>query len=191
MNGCPVRMLFLRTKESKERLRSALAPANVQKTMAAPVTVIVANDMKFYYKLPKLMPHNPNAGSFFEKQPGVGGSHSEVQRDASGRIFHARGPCVGPGLRAHGDPGRPAPAFAAAGFRRSLQAAVKAAHSYVRHTPRPITCLDSAHPIHNGRITGLSEGGGNLTCNAFEVPCAILGVSSATQNNSRTRQVAC
>lgn len=69
MNSCPVRMLFLRTKESKERLRPALAPANVQKTMAAPVTAIIANDMKFYDKLPKLMPHNPKAVSFFENSP--------------------------------------------------------------------------------------------------------------------------
>jgi len=61
MNGGPARILFLRTKESKERLRPALAPGNVQKTMTAPVTAIIANDMRFYEKLPKLMPHNPRA----------------------------------------------------------------------------------------------------------------------------------
>ena len=69
MNGCPLRILFLRTKESKERLRPALAPGNVLKTMSAPVTAILANDMKFYDKLPKLMPHNPKAASFFETNP--------------------------------------------------------------------------------------------------------------------------
>src|SRR5437016_2875571 len=69
MNGCPVRILFLRSKESKERLRPALAPGNVEKTMAAPVTAIVANDMKFYEKLSKLMPGNPKAASFFENSP--------------------------------------------------------------------------------------------------------------------------
>ena len=69
LNGCPVRILFLRTKEAKERLRPALAPGNLQKTMAAPVTAIIANDMKFYEKLPKLMPHNPNAAGFFENSP--------------------------------------------------------------------------------------------------------------------------
>ena len=71
MNGCPLRILFLRTKESKERLRPALAPGNVPKTMSAPVTAILANDMKFYDKLPKLMPHNPKAASFFETSPEV------------------------------------------------------------------------------------------------------------------------
>lgn len=69
MNGCPVRILFLRTKESKERLRPALAPGNVQKTMTAPVTAIIANDMKFYAKLAKLIPHNPNAVRLFEDSP--------------------------------------------------------------------------------------------------------------------------
>jgi 3-hydroxypropanoate dehydrogenase len=71
MNGCPLRIVFLRTKESKERPRSALAPGNVQKTMSAPVTAILGNDMKFYDKLPKLMPHNPKATSFFETSPEV------------------------------------------------------------------------------------------------------------------------
>ena len=37
--------------------------------MAAPVTAIIANDMKFYEKLAKLMPHNPNAASLFENSP--------------------------------------------------------------------------------------------------------------------------
>jgi 3-hydroxypropanoate dehydrogenase len=69
MNGCPVRILFLRTNESKERLRPALAAGNVQKTMAAPVTAIIANDMRFYDKLPKLMPYNPKAAGLFENSP--------------------------------------------------------------------------------------------------------------------------
>jgi 3-hydroxypropanoate dehydrogenase len=41
-NSSPARLLFLRTKAAKERLRPALAPGNVVKTMAAPITVIVA-----------------------------------------------------------------------------------------------------------------------------------------------------
>src|SRR5689334_13702697 len=43
-NCCPARILFLRTPEAKERLRPALMPANVDKTMAAPVTAILAYD---------------------------------------------------------------------------------------------------------------------------------------------------
>src|SRR5882672_6867135 len=50
-NASPARFAFLRSKESKERLRPALAPLNIEKTMTAPVTVIVAYDVKFYQQL--------------------------------------------------------------------------------------------------------------------------------------------
>src|SRR5579864_3769566 len=53
-NGGPARILFLRTKEAKERLRPALSPGNVDKTMQAPVTAIFAYDTKFYDKFPLL-----------------------------------------------------------------------------------------------------------------------------------------
>src|SRR5215204_5781160 len=58
-NAAPARFAFLRSKEAKERLRPALAPLNVEKTMTAPVTVIVAYDLKFYDHLPKLFSQNP------------------------------------------------------------------------------------------------------------------------------------
>src|ERR1700724_768843 len=55
-NMCPARILFLRTPQAKERLRPALSPTNVEKTMTAPVTVIVAWDTEFHEKLPQLFP---------------------------------------------------------------------------------------------------------------------------------------
>src|SRR6266403_1064702 len=55
-NGSPGRLVFLRTPEAKERLRPALAPGNVEKTMAAPVTAIIAYDLLSFEKLPKLFP---------------------------------------------------------------------------------------------------------------------------------------
>jgi 3-hydroxypropanoate dehydrogenase len=64
-NCSPARFLFLRSKDAKERLAPALSSGNLAKTMAAPVTVIVAYDPKFYEKLPKLFPHNPDAVSWF------------------------------------------------------------------------------------------------------------------------------
>jgi len=64
-NCSPARFLFLRTKEAKERLAPALSSGNLAKTMAAPVTVIVAYDPKFYEKLPYLFPHNPDAAAWF------------------------------------------------------------------------------------------------------------------------------
>src|SRR5438477_1414863 len=68
-NAAPARFAFLRSKEAKERLRPALAPLNVEKTMTAPVTVIVAYDMKFYEQLPKLFPHSPGMAALFASNP--------------------------------------------------------------------------------------------------------------------------
>jgi len=68
-NATPARFAFLRSKEAKERLRPALAPLNVEKTMTAPVTVIVGYDMKFYEQLPKLFPHAPGMKQMFENNP--------------------------------------------------------------------------------------------------------------------------
>ena len=68
-NAAPARFAFLRSKEAKERLRPALAPLNVEKTMTAPVTVIVAYDLKFYQNLPKLFPQNPGMVKLFEDNP--------------------------------------------------------------------------------------------------------------------------
>jgi 3-hydroxypropanoate dehydrogenase len=68
-NCCPARILFLRTPEAKERLRPALMPANVEKTMAAPVTAILTYDERFYEKLPRLFPHNPGMRDYFVNSP--------------------------------------------------------------------------------------------------------------------------
>jgi 3-hydroxypropanoate dehydrogenase len=64
-NCCPARILFLRTKPAKERLRPALMPANVDKTMKAPVTAIIAYDSKFYEQLPRLFPAAPAMKEMF------------------------------------------------------------------------------------------------------------------------------
>jgi 3-hydroxypropanoate dehydrogenase len=68
-NSCPARILFLRTPEAKEKLRPTLAAANVDKTMKAPATAIVAYDLKFYEQLPKLSPHNPGMREMFTNSP--------------------------------------------------------------------------------------------------------------------------
>src|ERR1700752_3880558 len=66
-NGSPARFVFLTTPEAKARLKPALAPGNVEKTMAAPVTVIVAWDTEFHENLPRLFPH-------FDMRPCFGGN---------------------------------------------------------------------------------------------------------------------
>ena len=56
-NCSPARFVFVRSAEAKEKLKPALSAGNTAKTMAAPVTAIVAYDPKFYDHLPKLFPH--------------------------------------------------------------------------------------------------------------------------------------
>jgi 3-hydroxypropanoate dehydrogenase len=56
-NASPLRIVFVRSPEAKLRLKPALMPANVDKTMAAPVTAITAHDTQFYELLPRLFPH--------------------------------------------------------------------------------------------------------------------------------------
>jgi 3-hydroxypropanoate dehydrogenase len=68
-NCCPARILFLRTPEAKERLRPALLPGNVEKTMAAPVTAILGYDALFYEQLPRLFPPNPGMRDYFANSP--------------------------------------------------------------------------------------------------------------------------
>ena len=67
-NSCPARFVFVKSRAAKEKLGPALSEGNYAKTMAAPVTVIVGYDMKFYDKLPVLFPH-VDAKSWFEGSP--------------------------------------------------------------------------------------------------------------------------
>ncbi|MBU3890889.1 malonic semialdehyde reductase [Methylosinus sporium] len=55
-NCLPARFVFVRSVAGKARLAPALAPGNLDKTLAAPATAIVAHDMQFYEHLPRLYP---------------------------------------------------------------------------------------------------------------------------------------
>ena len=67
-NMCPLRIVFVKSKEAKERLKPALHAGNVDKTMAAPVTAILGMDIRFYEKLPELFPH-ADAKAWFKDLP--------------------------------------------------------------------------------------------------------------------------
>jgi 3-hydroxypropanoate dehydrogenase len=64
-NMSPMRIVFVKSREGKERLKPALDAGNVDKTMVAPVTAIVGMDIHFYEQLPKLFPH-ADARSWFK-----------------------------------------------------------------------------------------------------------------------------
>jgi 3-hydroxypropanoate dehydrogenase len=67
-NSSPVRILFLRTPEAKQRLLPALSATNAGKTIQAPVTAILAHDLEFFEELPKLFPNNPAAKDWLKPQ---------------------------------------------------------------------------------------------------------------------------
>lgn len=64
MNSCPARFTFVRSKEGKEKLATALKPANVPKVMNAPITTIISYDVEFWRELLKLFPHEDRRPHF-------------------------------------------------------------------------------------------------------------------------------
>ncbi|MDF2642847.1 MAG: nitroreductase [Pseudomonas sp.] len=79
-NCSPGRFVFLRTAAAKERLAPALSKGNLEKTMTAPVSVIVAWDTAFYDHLPALFPH-ADAKSWFTHSPEA--AHETAFRNGS------------------------------------------------------------------------------------------------------------
>jgi 3-hydroxypropanoate dehydrogenase len=69
-NCSPMRVVFVTSAAGKERLKPALSAGNLDKTMAAPVTAIIATDTQFYEELPKLFPH-ADAKSWFTSSPAL------------------------------------------------------------------------------------------------------------------------
>lgn len=79
-NCSPGRFVFLRSTAAKERLAPALSKGNLEKTMTAPVSVIVAWDTAFYEHLPALFPH-ADAKSWFTHSPEA--AHETAFRNGS------------------------------------------------------------------------------------------------------------
>ena len=68
-NCSPMRVIYVRSAEAKERLKPALDEGNVEKTMVAPATAIIGYDLAFYEHLPRIFPHAPDARSWFAGKP--------------------------------------------------------------------------------------------------------------------------
>lgn len=68
-NSSPMRLVFIKSKDAKARLKPFLSENNAEKTMAAPVTAIVATDFAFYDHLPRLFPHADARSWFVGNEP--------------------------------------------------------------------------------------------------------------------------
>src|ERR1700761_7344013 len=74
-NSSPARIVFVKSQEAKAKLLSCMAEGNVEKTKNAPVTAIIAQDMEFYEKLPKLFP-------FADARAWFAGNHPFIESTA-------------------------------------------------------------------------------------------------------------
>jgi 3-hydroxypropanoate dehydrogenase len=63
-NSLPVRFVFVTSPEGKERLSGVVSPGNREKTLAAPVTAIVAADLRFYDQFHRTFPHREVRSNF-------------------------------------------------------------------------------------------------------------------------------
>ena len=72
-NCQPMRIVYLRSREARERLRPALSATNLEKTMKAPLVALVAYDTRFWEHLPRMF-HNPEAINWFKDK----GAHTET-----------------------------------------------------------------------------------------------------------------
>lgn len=64
-NLSPARFVFLTSEAAKARIAPHLSSANRVKSQAAPVTAIIAYDLKFAEQGPRLFPHNPGVKDWF------------------------------------------------------------------------------------------------------------------------------
>lgn len=69
-NSQPMRVLYLRSPESREKLAPALGPTNRDKTLKAPMVAIVAYDTRFWEHLPRMF-HKPEAVNLYKDKPAV------------------------------------------------------------------------------------------------------------------------
>lgn len=93
-NCSPMRIVFVKSDEAKAKLKPCLAEGNVEKTMNAPVTAIIAQDMEFYEQLPKLFPHT-DARSWFAGKPEAIESTAARNSSLQGAYFMIAARAVG------------------------------------------------------------------------------------------------
>ncbi len=123
LNSQPVRVVFVKSAEAKERLKPGLIEGNVEKTMAAPVTAIIAFDTAYQEKLGQLFPHWPGAQDLVAGMPpeareGMGRLNAGLQ--AGYLITTARGLGLDCGPMSGFDPAAVDAAFFADGAWKSV-----------------------------------------------------------------------
>src|SRR5271154_2797436 len=85
-NMSPARIVFVVSKEAKERLKPFLSEGNRDKVLSAPATAIIGYDLDFAETLPRLFPHAPGAKEWF-KDPAAAQVHGFRNGTLQGAYF--------------------------------------------------------------------------------------------------------
>ena len=80
-NSQPMRIVYLRSKDSRASLAPALGASNREKTLKAPLVAIVAYDTRFWEHLPRMF-HNPEAINWYRDKP----AHIEITAFRNGTL---------------------------------------------------------------------------------------------------------
>ncbi len=85
-NCLPARMIWCTSQAAKEKLAALCLPANAEKILSAPVTVIIGMDTEFYEQLPELFPH-ADARSWFKGNDALAGATAFRNSTLQGAYF--------------------------------------------------------------------------------------------------------
>jgi 3-hydroxypropanoate dehydrogenase len=134
MNNQPLRLLFIRGSEAKARLAPHMAEGNRAKTVAAPVTAVLAADSDFHEHFTRTFPHFPGAKAAFS---GDDAARAEVAR--TNALLQVGYFIVG--VRAAGLAAGPMTGFDAEGVRREF---------FADTAQVPLVVVNIGHPDHSG-----------------------------------------
>ena len=86
-NCLPMRIVFVRSPEAKERLRPLLLDANREKSMAAPVTAIIGYDLRFFTEMKRTFPHMPGFADIYANNAEMAAEHAARNGSLQGGYF--------------------------------------------------------------------------------------------------------
>jgi 3-hydroxypropanoate dehydrogenase len=99
-NTQPMRVLYVRTEEGKQRLVGHMSDGNKVKTASAPAVAVLAVDTRFHERIPEIFPMRPEMKDYFENDPAaresMGGFSAAMQAGYFVLAVRAAGLAAGP-----------------------------------------------------------------------------------------------
>ena len=96
-NTQPLRVLYVRPGEGRDRLAKHMSEGNRAKTATAPAVAVLAVDTRFHEHIPAVFPIRAEMKDYFEAQEETAVEARQLQRDAPGGLLHPGGPRPRPG----------------------------------------------------------------------------------------------